>query len=316
MTCLYIDKRGIELDYVKEALIVYQDKKRKATIPMQLLERIVLASQVKLSASVLGKLGALGIGVTILTGLKREVSLLMPAKHDAKKRKQQYFHCSKNALALAKWLMHQKFESQYRLLSSYDLADDDFWQQQQDKRDKAQSLAQLLGIEGTSARHYFNALQQIIPEKWQFKGRNRHPAKDPVNVLLSLSYTLLYSEATRLITVAGLDSEMGFYHQLHSQRFALSCDVIEPARALIDEWILTNLLNEEWQLDDFSFRADQCILKKEARTHFYQLFSKLQSKLTHQLKETIKNLSQKWEIEGRQKPEQWQEWEDLCTKER
>jgi len=57
----------------------------------------------------------------------------------------------------------------------------------------AQSLQELNGYEGNASRYYFSALAHIIPEDFGFSHRNRRPPKDPINVLLSMGYTLLYN---------------------------------------------------------------------------------------------------------------------------
>ena len=64
---------------------------------------------------------------------------------------------------------------------------------------QAQSLEELLGIEGTAARRYFAEFSGMLkadgaPPDFDFDGRNRRPPKDPVNALLSLAYAMLARE--------------------------------------------------------------------------------------------------------------------------
>ena len=61
--------------------------------------------------------------------------------------------------------------------------------------DAQASIASLRGLEGAAAANYFEALSEILPERLHFSGRNRQPPRDPVNALLSLTYTLLHAEA-------------------------------------------------------------------------------------------------------------------------
>ncbi|HAY21461.1 MAG TPA: CRISPR-associated endonuclease Cas1, partial [Desulfobacterales bacterium] len=42
----------------------------------------------------------------------------------------------------------------------------------------------LLGLEGTAARHYFQCLSGVLPQKYRFAGRSRRPALDPFNACL------------------------------------------------------------------------------------------------------------------------------------
>ncbi|MFZ4536709.1 CRISPR-associated endonuclease Cas1 [Propionivibrio sp.] len=61
--------------------------------------------------------------------------------------------------------------------------------------DAQENIAALRGLEGAAAAIYFEALTEIVPESLHFNNRNRRPPKDPVNTLLSLTYTLLHAEA-------------------------------------------------------------------------------------------------------------------------
>lgn len=49
-----------------------------------------------------------------------------------------------------------------------------------------------MGLEGVVVSVYFKVCREIIPEKWKFSGRNRHPLKDPVKALFSLSYVMMF----------------------------------------------------------------------------------------------------------------------------
>ena len=52
-------------------------------------------------------------------------------------------------------------------------------------------ISSLLGTEGVGSATYFKCYQNFFADEWQFHSRNRRPPQDPVNVVLSLSYTLL-----------------------------------------------------------------------------------------------------------------------------
>jgi CRISPR-associated protein Cas1 len=55
---------------------------------------------------------------------------------------------------------------------------------------EADGLPALLGIEGSGARVYFQAFAKMARHGFNFNGRRRRPATDPVNALLSLGYTV------------------------------------------------------------------------------------------------------------------------------
>lgn len=68
-----------------------------------------------------------------------------------------------------------------------------------------------MGIEGISARSYYQALQHFFPPHWQFNGRNRRPPKDPINALLSWGYGVLLARIFAVCVKAGLDPYLGFF---------------------------------------------------------------------------------------------------------
>ncbi|AUM20275.1 CRISPR-associated endonuclease Cas1 (plasmid) [Rhodococcus ruber] len=91
----------------------------------------------------------------------------------------------------------------------------------------------LLGVEGSAARLYYQALQMLIPQEYGFTGRRKRPPTDPVNAMLSYSYTVLLGEVTRAVQIAGLDPTQGFLHRPHRGRPSLALDLMEEFRPLI-----------------------------------------------------------------------------------
>ena len=60
---------------------------------------------------------------------------------------------------------------------------------------------ELMGTEGVCSQIYFGAFGHMLKcnfrkESYAFRGRNRRPPRDPVNVILSLAYTFLTLQVT------------------------------------------------------------------------------------------------------------------------
>ncbi|MEM5787052.1 MAG: CRISPR-associated endonuclease Cas1, partial [Syntrophobacteraceae bacterium] len=114
---------------------------------------------------------------------------------------------------------------------------------------RVKGIPELLGVEGSAARRYFEHLDRMISTEkggekpgFDFRGRNRRPPKDPVNALLSFGYALLTREWTVTLSAVGLDPYRGFYHQIRHGRPALALDMMEPFRPLVaDSAVLTAL---------------------------------------------------------------------------
>lgn len=121
--------------------------------------------------------------------------------------------------------------------------------QQAKNAGQASGLDELLGIEGSAARAYFQAFTamlkgdnaQTVAES--FERRNRRPPRDPVNALLSFAYSLLTKDVTLALAAVGLDPMRGFYHQLRFGRPALALDLMEEFRPLIADSVVVTALN-------------------------------------------------------------------------
>jgi CRISP-associated protein Cas1 len=76
-----------------------------------------------------------------------------------------------------------------------------------ERADGAESLEQLLGLEGNAARGYFSSFEQMLrppplderPWRFDFNLRNRRPPVDPVNAMLSFAYSILTKELTLVV---------------------------------------------------------------------------------------------------------------------
>ncbi len=127
----------------------------------------------------------------------------------------------------------------------------------------------LMGLEGAAAALYFRTIAKIMDKKWGFSGRNRRPPQDPLNSLLSLSYTMAASEVRREILIAGLDPAVGFLHANEAHKEAFTLDVLEPLRPIMDAFAI-RLLTEKFTRKDFVInKQDGCRLTKRGRNIFF-----------------------------------------------
>jgi CRISPR-associated protein Cas1 len=109
----------------------------------------------------------------------------------------------------------------------------------------ADSVDTLMGIEGAAAKSYFNVFDMMIlrnKDDFRFQGRSRRPPLDPVNAMLSFCYTLLGLDIASALETVGLDSAIGFLHQLRPGRKSLALDLLEELRApLADRFVLSQI---------------------------------------------------------------------------
>jgi len=132
----------------------------------------------------------------------------------------------------------------------------------------AQSLGELMGIEGDAAATYFGVFNELLRGSgFAFGGRVRRPPTDPINALLSYVYTLITHECSSALQGVGLDPYVGFLHQDRPGRQSLALDLLEEFRApWADRFVLTLINRKQLKIKDFTTEASGAVrLKDDAR---------------------------------------------------
>ena len=107
------------------------------------------------------------------------------------------------------------------------------------------SIDSLMGVEGAGAAAYFGCFNHLLRvEDISFAGRNRRPPRDPVNVLLSLGYTLLANVVQTQVHVAGLDPYLGCLHGVEYGRPSLVLDLMEEFRPVLVDAVVVTVINK------------------------------------------------------------------------
>lgn len=129
----------------------------------------------------------------------------------------------------------------------------------------AESLNELRGYEGQGAKTLWAFFQDQLSNDWQFNGRNRLPPKDPVNAMLSLSYTFLHNLCDTACHASGLNTWQSYYHQTHGTHAVLASDFIEPFRIIAERVVMTCIKKRRLVTDDFAITDSGCEMSSEAR---------------------------------------------------
>lgn len=151
-----------------------------------------------------------------------------------------------------------------------------------------ESIEGLLGLEGAMAATYFGAFgsmlrSQHVDTTFDFTKRNRRPPTDPVNTLLSFTYSLLAKEFTVALYTEGLDPWWGFYHRPKHGKPSLALDLMEPYRPLIaDSAVITAINTGMIRGSDFTRSKAGCMLKDTGRKAIIKAFeARLDHLITH-----------------------------------
>lgn len=287
MKTLFIDRKQAVLSIEAGRLKVHCGESRSPfSVPTRLLEMLVISAPVQFSSSLVTQLTQENVVIVFINPRKSEASSMTTGMmhNDARRRLWQYqaLTCARLRLDFAKALMQHKLRLQKAVLMRAQLKRLDCRhglitgatriQAQLDQLTSATHIDSLRGMEGAAGAAYFEAYQQLFAPALGFNGRNRRPPRDPVNVILSLSFTLLHAEAVRCLFAVGFDPLLGVYHEPCFGRESLACDLVELFRPLAERWIWRLFAEEVLRVEYFVLAADAekpCMLGKRGREVFY-----------------------------------------------
>ncbi len=156
----------------------------------------------------------------------------------------------------------------------------------------ASEMDELLGIEGSAARFYFESFAGMLKVEgeaerpaFDFQHRNRRPPRDPINALLSFAYSLLTKDLTVICHSIGFDPFIGFYHQPRFGRPALALDLMEGFRPLIADSAVLSAVNTRMVTPaDFIRVGDAVALTPAGRKGFIRAYEqRIDTLVTHPL---------------------------------
>lgn len=136
------------------------------------------------------------------------------------------------------------------------------------------NIKKLMGIEGIAAKKYFDAYKILLAKNeivWQ--GRNKRPATDPINSMLSFGYSLLEKDVRRAISSVGLNSSIGFLHEIDYRKESLVYDIMEVFRPLIVDRLVLKLTKlGSFTKNDFIYNDNSCLFNDESRKMFIMMY--------------------------------------------
>lgn len=270
---LFIDRRGTRMELSsKDVLCVREPDRSARRIGLQSLQRIVVIGDVDVSSSLLRACYAAGVSVLLLPVRGRTSGVHLFPNPSGRWQLRHRQHCAyadtQQRLALAQHFVAEKIKAQTRSLMHIGQS----WHSQNwlERIAQADNEGSLIGIEGAASAQYFSLWRIGLEPHWKFQQRNRRPPRDPVNSLLSLSYTLAGHFVGRFAARYHFDLAIGFLHCPASGRESLVLDLLEPLRPEVDRWVRWMLEEPLLMPQQFTqSNRDGCRLNQEARDRFF-----------------------------------------------
>ena len=271
---LVLNTYGTTLVKEHDTLVVHH-KDGKQKIPIDKLKTITISKGAKISSDAALLAIENEVEILFVDGTGKPQGRVWSIKYGSVttiRRKQLDFTLSKKALLWIKKLIVKKIDNQIALIISIAPLD---WDKQNrldkttrrlnDYKDKINSKSgevisdiapSLRGWEGAASKNYFNIINLLLPNEYQFKSRSQHPATDIFNCMLNYGYGILYGKVEGALIKAGLDPYIGVMHREDYNRPVLVFDVIEKYRIWIDYVVVKLLQQQVINEDCYSIKKD------------------------------------------------------------
>lgn len=118
---------------------------------------------------------------------------------------------------------------------------------------EAQTVDEIMGLEGNMRQSYYQAFEAIIPG-YAMDGRSKQPPKNEINALISFGNMVAYTLALDMIYHTQLNPTISFLHEPGTRRYSLALDLAEVFKPILVDRNIFRLLNRK-ELQERHFEA-------------------------------------------------------------
>lgn len=306
MSILYLTQSSNSIDREGARIILRDNGEFAAGLPVRHVEGIVVSAKINIPSAVIQAILQQGSYIVFTDWQGKYKGMLCARRGDLNKLKVQICACSNKGISLKviKYILQKKIDNQVnvlRLFAKYrksaklkKLAEG--VNKYPGQLEMVKSANEARGIEGICAKEYFSAFDEIIDKKMlTWKGRNRQPASDPVNSLLSYGYAFLEREVRLVVMGMGLDERYGFLHINNGRKDSLIYDVMELFRqSVIDRLVLNCFSRKIMKKEDFCQEGEACNLTEAGRKKWIEHYEKWLLDDVHGRKHIEQEISALW----------------------
>jgi len=302
LNTLYVTTQNAYLHKEGQSVVVNVEKETRLRLPIHTLDGIVCFGAVSMSPFLMHHCAENNVAVSFLSQYGKFLARIQgPVSGNVLLRREQYRiadrtesaadiarHILLGKLANARTVLRRGIRDHSDKMELQPLEKNEKRIRQYLQRlDHSHSIDILRGIEGEAAASYFAALPSLITVRdaaFVFSGRNRRPPTDPINALLSFTYTLLVHDCRSALEGVGLDPCVGYLHTDRPGRPSLALDLMEEFRAFLSDRLVLSLINRrQIQSKDFNDSAGGAVtMTDDARKTLLTTWQKRkQEEITH-----------------------------------
>lgn len=289
MSVLYVKEQGSFVHKVGERIEVTKNNQKLLSFPVANMEGLSIIGNVQISTQTLVYLMENGVDISIFTYSGRFIGqALADSSKNIFLRFSQYdlYQNLEKRLGMAKIIIKNKIENQMTLIRDYRYKDEfspkeelEKMKRLKEKVDDCKTPNEILGMEGMCSNYYFSCFSHMVQCTIPFKGRNRRPPKDPVNVILSLAYTFLTREMCGILEAESFEVYLGFLHGIRYGRKSLALDIVEEFRQpIVDRFVINCFNRRVINESDFDMEEDRILLSEDGFRKFCIEYEKWMSR--------------------------------------
>lgn len=265
MATVYIKEQGSSIIKNGERICVSKNGQKLLDVPVFQIENLVVIGHVQVTTQALHMLMHSGVDISYMTYAGQYLGhTCAEGSGNIFLRFEQYqlYLDEARRLAFAKAITENKIRNQIALVRGHRWTGETYdWHADIKAMEGCRSTLhekktsnEILGVEGICSNVYFRSFGKMLHGDFPFEGRNRRPPKDPVNVILSLTYTFLTREVCSALDADAFEAYLGFLHGIRYGRKSLALDLVEEFRQPAGDRLVLMLFNKRMiNADDFEF---------------------------------------------------------------
>ena len=254
MAALYVREQGAMLIKSGERICITKGGKILIERPAGSIDNIAIFGGVQISSQALAMLLEKGIDISYFS---YQGKYLGHTASDTSKniflRMQQYdcYEDMEYRNETARIIVANKIENQIAVINGWRWEGDFDWKADVEAMNRHKKILEekntqmeFMGVEGICSNIYFHSYARMFTCEFKFEKRSRRPPKNPINVLLSLGYTLLTKEVTNALVAQSFETYLGFLHGIRYGRQSLALDIVEEFRQPVIDRLVLKIFNK------------------------------------------------------------------------
>jgi len=277
--------------------LIFENINGKKKIPINTVESLFLLNEISFNSKLIGMLNEYGITIHLFNyygkyqgtffpkNVNRSGKILLKqvACYNSNKRLDISKNIVKGIANNIKFLMYHYYRHGDKVIKQRILNVDEWikW------LEKSNTISSVMMVEGKIWMELYQSLNILINNKdFEFSTRNKRPATNEVNAVISFLNSLLYSETITSIAKTNLDQSISFLHTPADGRFSLSLDLSEVFKPIITFRIMLSLINNRRLRvnEHFVKEMDGCLLNEDGRKIILKAFDEKMSEIIYNTK--------------------------------